>query len=145
MDLCLTRRRDDADTVVTAPNFHQCGLGFGSPPRRQKWVEFAFSSLLCCEGSLLCEQARGKLWRQSHHCARKSDLPETPTSKPARRLLRQVFSPGTPVLPSPQKPTFQLSLRSGKCVELVGDALTGQKVYLTLELSSANLSEITLL
>ena len=67
-------------------------------------------------------RVRGKLWRQSHHCAKKSDLPETRTSiKPARMLLRQVFSTGTPVLPSPQKPTFKLSLRSGKCVELIGD------------------------
>ena len=39
----------------------------------------------------------------------------------ARRLRREVFSPGTPVLPSPQKPTFKLSLRSGKCVEVIGD------------------------
>ena len=63
---------------------------------------------------------------------------------PARRLRREVFSPGTPVLPSPQKPTFKLSLRSGKCVELVGDTLTRRKVYLTLELSSATLSGIKL-
>ena len=62
----------------------------------------------------------------------------------ARRLRREVFSPGTPVLPSPQKRTFKLSLRSGKCVELVGDTLTRRKVYLTLELSSATLSGIKL-
>ena len=66
-------------------------------------------------------RVRGKLRRQSHHCARKSDLPETHTSKPARRLLREVLSPGTPVLPSPQTPTFKLLLRPGKCVELIGD------------------------
>ena len=41
-----------------------------------------------------------------------------------RRVRREVFSPGTPILPSPQKPTSKLSLPSGKCVELVGDTLT---------------------
>ena len=79
----------------------------------------AFRVACCVSGSLV--RVRGKLWRRSHHCARKSDLPETRTSKPAPRLLRRVFSTGTPVLPSPQKPTFKLSLQSGKCVELIGD------------------------
>ena len=87
-------------------------------------VLFSALRVACCvSGSLV--RVRGKLWRRSHHCARKSDLPETRTSKPAPRLLRRVFSTGTPVLPSPQKPTFKLSLQSGKCVELIH--LQGEK------------------
>ena len=34
-------------------------------------------------------------------------------------LAPRGFCPGTPVFPSPQKPTFQIPIRSGKCPQLV--------------------------